>query len=270
MMKPMRSLAVAAQHLLISTALAWPAVTTSNVNLRRGPSTGQSIIQTVRDGTAIDVEQCDDSGSWCAVTIDRVTGFMSGRYLKETGSPRGWPREYTTSTGAVIRLHQPQITEWENYETIKALIAAEFRKTKESDPAFGVIEIGADTYADQDAGEVIAANIKVNNLDFSTLDRNELADVALRIGKAIPTGPITLSLARLTASLASYQQLKDVEGLKADAPPIFISESDAILVQTNGEPVTASVTNVDGLSFIINTNWDILKVEESGEWLLRV
>ncbi len=271
MMKPMRSLAiaVAAQHFLISTVVAWPAITTANVNLRKGPSTNQPILRTVRDGSPIEVEQCDDSGSWCAVTINQVTGFMSGRYLKETDSPRGWPRDYTTAAGAIIRLHQPQITEWQNYESIKGLVAAEYRKDKDAEPAFGVIELGADTYADQDSGEVVAANIKVTNLNFSTLDRGELSDIALRIGQAIPTDPITLSLARVTASLASFQQLQDVEGLKAEAPPIFISQSDAILVQTDGEPVTAPVTNVDGLSFVINTNWDILKIDDTGEWLLR-
>ena len=263
------ALALVVQFALTSTAFSWPAETTSNVNMRQGPSTQNAIVVTLKQGALVEVDQCDDSGSWCAVTAGNSNGFVSGRYLNQIDDPRRWPRDFKTDAGALIRLHQPQITEWENYEEMSALIAAEFRKNAEAEPAFGVIEIGAETYLDRDADEVVAINVAVKNLNFSTLSRDELTDVALRIGKAIPTDPITLSLARVTASIASYQQLNDVEGLNSDPPTIFVSEKDARLLQTNGEPVTAAVGNVDGLSFVINTNWDLFKHEETNQWLLR-
>jgi uncharacterized protein YraI len=260
---------VAFQHVLVSSALAWPAITTANVNMRSGPGTGFKVMRTVGEGTDLQVEQCDASGSWCAITFDGQTGFMAGAYLRATDLPEGWPRQYTTDGGATITLHQPQITEWPDYETATALVAAEYQKQGETKSELGVIEFAADSDVDHDTGEVLISNIKATNLNFSTLDRESLADLALRVGEIIPVEPLSMSLDSMTANLESYQQLSDIGGLKADPPPIFFSSRPAILLQTNGEAITAPVEGVDGLSFVINTNWDLLKTDEDGTWYLR-
>ena len=61
----------------------------------------------------------------------------------------------------------------------------------------------------------------------------------------------------------------DVKGLKAEPPPIFVSKQPALLVQTDGPPAFAPVKGTSGLSFLVNTNWDIFRVEEGGALYLR-
>ena len=60
-------------------ALAAPGVTTSSVNFRSGPGTTFASIRTLPVGTAVDIGDCEDSGNWCAVTVDGRSGFVSGR-----------------------------------------------------------------------------------------------------------------------------------------------------------------------------------------------
>ncbi len=263
------TLFVAVQHALVSSAFAWPAVTTANVNLRSGPGTGYAAARTIREGTNLDVTQCDTSGSWCSVNIGQRSGFISGDYLKATGLPDDWPRQYATDAGAMIVMHQLQITNWEGFETVRALVASEYRKTDDARHEYGVIEFTADTHVDHDAGNVLVSNIRAASLNFSTLDREALADLALKVGEIIPVDPLTVSLDRMTANLENYQQISDISDLKADAPPIFFTDRPAILVQSNGEAVTAPVAGVDGLSLVVNSNWDILRVDADGTWYLR-
>lgn len=57
--------------------------------------------------------------------------------------------------------------------------------------------------------------------------------------------------------------------MKAEPPPIFISKVPAVLIQTDGKAVLSQVRGVAGLSFVINTNWDLFKVDADGAYYLR-
>ena len=92
------------------SALAAPGVTTTGVNLRSGPGTNFSATRSLPAGTAIDIGQCDDSGSWCAVTARGQKGFVSGKYLRERADQNGWPRAFDVGKGRIL-LFQPQFTE---------------------------------------------------------------------------------------------------------------------------------------------------------------
>lgn len=252
-----------------NSAFAWPAQTTTDVNMREGPTTGTAVMTTLPNDTHVEVEECDGAAAWCAVTVDGVTGFVSGKYLTESDSPIGWPRTFDGPNGASITLYQPQVSEWENFTTMKALLAAEIYKTKDSEPLYGVIEISADTFADRAKNEVIATNVVVTDLSFSNLSRDAMNTLALGIGKQLPTEAITLSLARTTASLENFQSLNDLEDLDTQAPLIYVTQTDSILLSTDGDPLTASVENVPDLAFVVNTNWDLFSVYDSGKWILR-
>ena len=199
-------------------------MTTTSVNLRAGPGTNFASIRTLPAGTAVDIGDCDTAGSWCAVTLKGQRGFVSGRYLQESEDPDGWPRSYEVGKGRII-LYQPQFTEWTDFKTIEALVAAEFAKAPDAQPVFGVIGLKGTTSHDEDAGEIVISDITVTELNFSSLGRDDLTALAVETGKLLPTGPITVSEARVTASLAEQKRMSDVTGLKADAPPIFVSTS---------------------------------------------
>ncbi|MBB3018786.1 hypothetical protein FHR70_001840 [Microvirga lupini] len=258
---------------LVPIIAAWPAlsapgVTTSSVNFRSGPGTNFASIRTLPEGTAVDMGECEASGSWCAVTVKGQRGFVSGRYLQETKDPEGWPRAYEVGQGRMV-LFQPQFTEWTDFKTIEALVAAQYLRTPDGNPVFGMIGLKGKTSYDEDAGEVVITEITVTDLNFSGLGRDDLKALAVETGKLLPTGPITVAEARVTASLAEQKRMTDVSGLKADPPRILVSTTPAILLQTNGEAAFAPVKGKTGLSFVVNTNWDLFRIDEGGTLYLR-
>ena len=248
--------------------LAAPGVTTTSVNFRSGPGTSFSSIRTLPAGTTVDVGECDEGGSWCAVTVEGRSGFVSGRYLQQSEEIEGWPRGYETGNGRMV-LYQPQFTEWTDFKTIEGLAAAQYQKSPDANPVFGVIGLKGETSYDEDAGQVVISDIAVTELNFSGLGRDDLTTLAVETGKLLPTGPVTVSEARVTASLAEQKRMTDVTGLKADPPTILVSTAPAILFQTDGEAAFAPVKGTTGLSFLVNTNWDVFRVDEGGAIYLR-
>lgn len=269
----MRRLAALAMtvSMVATAASAAPAVTTTKVNLRTGPGTSYPAAGSVGEGVTVDVSECDASGAWCAVTLDGREGFISGKYIEQT-DPRkpNWPRSFTTDKGATLTFFQPQITDWPGFMQLDALIATELKASADAKPIYGVIGISGKTVADDAADEVVISDITATQVDFSTLDRKELADLAIAVGKIMPTGPITVSQERLTASLADYKRLEDVKDIKSDPPKIVVSTDPAILVQTDGKEVLSPVKGVEGLQFVVNTNWDLFKTADpDGAYFLR-
>ncbi len=263
--------AILVTTLAVQPAIAATAVTTANVNFRQGPGTGYATFGTLPNGTSVELSDCNDSGSWCAVTVNGQNGFISGSYLQltEPEQTTGWPRSYQTDGGATLVLYQPQFTQWDNFTTLLGLVAAEYVKDQNANPVFGVIGFSARTALDSTSGEVVLSNISVTKLDFSALDRQSLSDLTLQVGKLLPTGTVSVKEERITAGLAEYQRMADVEGLNAEAPPIFVETVPSILVQIEGDPILAPVKGVQGLEFVVNTNWDILKLDETGAFYLR-
>jgi uncharacterized protein YraI len=66
-------------------ANAATAVTTSNVNLREGPSTDYPVIMTLPASAAVDVEGC--AQGWCKVAYSGTEGWMSEGFLQGLSSP---------------------------------------------------------------------------------------------------------------------------------------------------------------------------------------
>ncbi len=257
--------------LVVQPVLAATAVTTANVNFRQGPGTGFASLGTLPSGTSVEMSECDDTGAWCAISVNGQNGFVAGSYLSpsEPEQTTGWPRSYQTDGGATLVLYQPQFTDWDNFTTLKALVAAEYVKDDKTKPVYGVIGLSGKSAFDGEEGNVIISDIAVTEIDFSALDRTALTDLTLQVGKLLPTGPITVKEERITASLAEYKRMEDVKGLNSEAPPIFIANEPSILLQTEGEPVLAPVKGVQGLQFVVNTNWDLLKLTDGGAYYLR-
>ncbi|MCP4315020.1 MAG: hypothetical protein GY789_03040 [Hyphomicrobiales bacterium] len=198
------------------------------------------------------------------------TDKQAGQAKASDSAAPQWPRSFETPAGAAITLHQPQVTQWTDFKNLTALIASEYAPKGSDDPAFGVIEVTADTVADRETDEVTLTNIAVKNINFSTLPRDAMSDASIEVGSQLPTAPITLSLTRLAASLENYERLQNTQNLATDAPSIFVSEKPAVLLQTNGKVTTAPVKESVGLEFVVNTNWDVLIAEDTETHYLRI
>lgn len=57
-----------------------PAIATTNVNMRVGPSTNYQVIAVVRAGEQVAVSRC--SGGWCLVDAGRDRGWISQSFLR--------------------------------------------------------------------------------------------------------------------------------------------------------------------------------------------
>ncbi|MGI9354266.1 MAG: SH3 domain-containing protein, partial [Rhizobiaceae bacterium] len=251
------------------------AITTSNVNFREGPGTSFRSLQILPAGARVSVEVCNDSGSWCSIIYETKSGFVSGRYLEESpGSESpGWPRAYRIGDKASLVLYEPQFTDWENYTTLKAVIAAEYRREETSNPIFGVISLSAQTNRNSVTEEVVLSDIVATKLDFSALDRKTLAELSLETGKLLPTSTITVKEERVIAGLTSFKNIADVQGLNTDPPTILHAKNNSRLLQTDGDPTFAPVKGAAGVEFIVNTNWDVFRVDNTywlrvgGSWM---
>lgn len=79
------AVAVAATALVVflPAAQAAPGTVTSNVNVRQGPGTNYAVVDTVRRGQQVDVQQCQ--GSWCYISKPGPDGWVSASYLAASG-----------------------------------------------------------------------------------------------------------------------------------------------------------------------------------------
>ena len=96
-----------------------------------------------------------------------------------------------------------------------------------------------------------------------------MREVVAEIVKTIPEEERVIALDRVLASLDKSQIIpKNVEGVKADPPPIFYSAKPAVLVNLDGDPIWSPIANND-LKFAVNTNWDLFQHEPTQTFYLR-
>ena len=79
------AVAATAVVVFLPAAQAAPGTVTSNVNVRSGPGTEYQVVDTVRRGTQVDVQQCQ--GSWCYIVKSGPDGWVSANYLSAGGNP---------------------------------------------------------------------------------------------------------------------------------------------------------------------------------------
>ena len=78
-----------------------------------------------------------------------------------------------------------------------------------------------------------------------------------------------IALDRVLANIDTSQIIpKNVEGVKADPPPIFFSKTPAVLVNIDGDPIWSPIKDND-LHFAVNTNWDLFQHGPTKTFYLR-
>jgi hypothetical protein len=182
---------------------------------------------------------------------------------------RGWPRGYTTPSGAKLIVYQPQIASWDNYRRLVAYAAVAYELPGAPKPALGSLKLEADSKVALSERLVNFSSLTITESNFPTLDKEKVRELVAEIMKAIPEDDRVISLDRVLAQVDKSQIVpKNEEGVKADPPKIFFSSGPALLVNLDGEPIWSPIKEND-LKFAVNTNWDLFQHEPTKTYYLR-
>jgi hypothetical protein len=181
----------------------------------------------------------------------------------------GWPRSYPLTRGGTLLVYQPQVASWDQQKRIVAFSAVSYRSYVEQKPLLGTIKIEADTKVSTAERLVRFDDMKLTEINIQGLTKENTRDVASEIDKAIPDEERVIALDRVVANIdKSTLTAKNIDGIKADPPPIFYSQTPALMVNIDGDPIWSPIKDVD-LKFAVNTNWDLFIHEPTGTYYLR-
>ena len=99
---------------MAGAAMAAPAVATTNVNVRSGPSAGYRVVDTLRRNEVVEVTNC--RGGWCYVEKAGPDGWVSANYL-QNGRPSYSSKpavNFSFSFGTPPRPPRPSHGDWDN------------------------------------------------------------------------------------------------------------------------------------------------------------
>ena len=182
---------------------------------------------------------------------------------------RGWPRGYSLPSEAQVVLYQPQIASWDNQKHIVAFGAASYRAKDQKKPALGTVKIESDTDVSLEQRLVRFSTLKITESNFPTLSKEQAAELVAEVEKTIPQEDRMIALDRVLAYIDKSQIIpKNVEGLRADPPTIFLNRTPAILVSIDGDPIWSPIKDNE-LKFAVNTNWDLFQHAPTGLYYLR-
>jgi uncharacterized membrane protein YgcG len=182
---------------------------------------------------------------------------------------RGWPRAYSTPSGARLLVYQPQVSSWNSYRRLVAYAAVAYELPGAPKPALGSLKLEADSKVALSERLVNFSTLTITESNFPTLDKEKVRELVAEIVKAIPEEDRVISLDRVLAYVDKSQILpRNEDGVKADPPKIFFSAGAALLVNLDGEPIWSPIKEND-LKFAVNTNWDLFQHEPTKTFYLR-
>ena len=182
----------------------------------------------------------------------------------------GWPRAYTTASGAGLTIYQPQIVSWHDQKRIVMYAAVSYTGRDAKTPAFGTLRIEANTSVAVPERLVSFSEFAITAEDFATLSREQLTVVAGEITAAVPLNERVIGLDRVLAAVDTNEvKPRNNAGVKADPPVVFFSTTPAVVVNLDGDPIWSPIKENE-LRFAVNTNWDLFEFLPSNTYYLRV
>lgn len=174
-------------------------------------------------------------------------------------NPDAWPRTYKVGE-TEIAIYMPQILEWTEFRHLKATSAIGVKLEGKTEVAFGAVAIDADTISDFDHGSVQIGKREFTGFRFPELDAAAATKVETLIRSVLtPESPMELPLDAMTAAVDRADATTGDTAVSFEPPPIFYSDSPAVLVTFIGEPKLEAVSKDTPMPmFAVNTNWDVL------------
>jgi hypothetical protein len=181
----------------------------------------------------------------------------------------GWPRAYATPTGARVVLYQPQVGSWPDQKHMTLYAAVSYLAKDSQMPALGALRIESDTSVALADRLVNFSEFMITASSFPNVPKDELKTIVDDIVTSIPLEQRVIGLDRVLANVDTSQvSPRNMAGVKADPPPVFFSQTPAVLVNIDGAPIWSPIGGTD-LRFVVNTNWDLFEYPESHSYYLR-
>ena len=190
-----------------------------------------------------------------------------------TNPDGGWPRDLAVPDGGEIRIFQPQIASWDGQRHMVLYAAVAYNAKAATKPAMGTVKMEANTSVAVGDRLVNFTDFKMTETNFPGVANDQLRGVVNQISgqisKAVPEGDMVIGLDRVLARLDKSQIIpRNIEGVKADPPTIFYSNSPAVLMNIDGDPIWSPIMDND-LKFAVNTNWDLFQDTPANVLYLR-
>jgi len=177
-----------------------------------------------------------------------------------------WPKVFDRN-GSHIVVYQPQVKSWRSYRSLIADTALSVMQPGGSKPILGVISWHADTITNVSTRTVFVQNIEVVSSRFPSLDAAQETAMQQKVRQVYPTMTFTISLDRMLAMVEKVNAPVPTIAASTAPPPIFVSDSPAILLTVEGKPVLLPVQGTT-LQYVVNTNWDLF-FDSSNYYLLN-
>ena len=177
----------------------------------------------------------------------------------------GWPRQLSKD-GATLVYYQPQLDEWKDYKQLKCRMAFALTAPGQTQ-ILGVASLTANTIVDSSSRTAFLRDINVTSVRFPAADPATASRMDLLFRSLLPSGGEPISIDRVMAMIERDKIPAQSVAVKNDPPVVYYSESPAILLIVDGEPVLAPVEKT-GLEFLVNTNWDVFYEKASKAYFL--
>jgi hypothetical protein len=183
----------------------------------------------------------------------------------------GWPRQYTTDSGASFLVYQPQVSSWADQKKMVAYSAVAYtpKGAQSQKPGLGTVQVEANTKVSLSERLVSFADFKITEANFSTLPKEQTQEIAKEITDGFPEQQRVIALDRVLEMVDTSSIIpRNVDGIKADPPVIFFSKKTAVLINLDGDAIWGEVKGTD-LKFAVNTNWDLFQHTPTSTYYLR-
>ena len=192
-----------------------------------------------------------------------MLGILLGANSCTFAQDPGWPRLLVKPGGQLV-VYQPQVDEWKNFNDIT------WRQAFQLTPTGGAVIVGAASFegtteVNTETHTVFMFNIRTLNTYFPGKDPAASAQLDQLLRSFVPQ-TYNASLDRLISYLPKPESVQTVN-LKNDPPFIFVSNTPAILLGVDGEPVLAEIPKTD-LKFVVNTTWPLFFDKNNSQYYL--
>jgi hypothetical protein len=169
--------------------------------------------------------------------------FIALPLLLAQAPPAGdesWPKEIDTDTIHLV-LYIPEVESWKG-NRLEARSAVIVTLKGDTTEIFGTVSINARTEVDKEARLVSLEDIAIKKADFPTAPQLQ-SRLRNAVRESVASWPHTVSLDRLLADLEITQTETQAETvhLKNDPPKIIFSNTPAVLILIDGDPVYRAV-----------------------------